>query len=324
MTTENCNLAYTCCQRWASDRSRLALYHEDAQGIRQAHGFWDIQRAANRLSNALGALGTLRNDRVAIVLPQRPETGVAHIACYQMGVTAVPLSPLLSPEKLAEQLIQAEARIALVDNLTLAQINALRPSLPKLRHLVGIDGQAASSTGRQAGVHDWHQLLEYASPRYPMQATATQAPALLIDTGKGQELLMHDCLAVRLPNFVRDHDDYPQDGDLFWSPVEWSTPAGLLGALLPAWSLGQPVLGYRGELDPEEACWLMASYAVRNTLLPPGTLKDIMRAVPKPREKYGPDLSLRTLVTSEEVTDSALLNWMQTELGVGVRLADYR
>jgi acetyl-CoA synthetase len=45
-------------------------------------------------------LGVQRADRVAIVLPQRMETAVAHIACYQMGAVAMPLSVLFGPDAL--------------------------------------------------------------------------------------------------------------------------------------------------------------------------------------------------------------------------------
>jgi len=59
---------------------------EDEAGSTAAYTFWDLQQHANRLSNALAGLGVKRGDRVGIILPQRPETAIAHIACYQMGV----------------------------------------------------------------------------------------------------------------------------------------------------------------------------------------------------------------------------------------------
>jgi acetyl-CoA synthetase len=311
MTNENHNLAYACCQRWASDRSRLALYYEDADGISQAYSFWDIQRAANRLSNALGALGTLRGERIAIILPQRPETGIAHIACYQMGAIAVPLSPQLSQANLAQQLVRAEARIALVDKAALPQLWALHAGLPQLRHIIGVDGALES------GVHDWDRLLEYASPRYPTQVMTADTPALLIDTGGEPELLAHECLTDRLPGFISDHENYPQTGDMFWSPIAWDTQVGLFGALLPTWNFGQPILGYRGSFDPEKVFWLTARYGVRNLMLHTDMLKSMMEAVPKPKEEYGPELNLRTLVSDSEV-DQVLQNWTREELGVNI------
>src|ERR1044072_5651822 len=82
---EHYNIAQACCGRWAAERSRRALYWEDESGAQAAYSFHDIQVAANRLSNALAALGVGRGERVAIILPQRPETAIAYIALFQMG-----------------------------------------------------------------------------------------------------------------------------------------------------------------------------------------------------------------------------------------------
>ncbi|HEV8109039.1 MAG TPA: AMP-binding protein, partial [Burkholderiales bacterium] len=77
---EHFNIAQACCGRWAAEGSRRALYWEDESGAQAAYSFRDIQVAANRLSNALAALGVARGDRVALILPQRPETAIAYIA----------------------------------------------------------------------------------------------------------------------------------------------------------------------------------------------------------------------------------------------------
>ena len=313
------NLAHECCRRWAEDRSRLALYYEDQAGFCQAWSFWDIQRAANRLSNALGALGTLRGERIAIILPQRPETGIAHIACHQMGAVAVALSQLCGEAALARRIEQSAARIAIVDADSLPSLWAIRERLPLLRHIIGVGGGIALENG----VHGWARLLEYASPRYSPVATTADAAALIIDSGAATgnpkaALLAQRTLLDKLPNFVSAHDAFPKVGDMFWSPIDWASADGLFGALLPAWNFGQPILAYRGPFDPEKAYWLMAKYGIRNTLLPPDAIKQMMQALPKPGEKYGPELNLRTLASNGAV-DEALINWARAELGVTIK-----
>src|SRR5215467_7353019 len=79
------NLGWDCCGQHALDSGRVALYFEREGWPTATYTFLDIQRSANRLSNALRALGVQRADRVAIVLPQCPETAIAHIAVYQLG-----------------------------------------------------------------------------------------------------------------------------------------------------------------------------------------------------------------------------------------------
>jgi len=128
------NMARACCGNWAEDRARFALYWEDESGATAAYSFWDIQQAANRLSNALAALGVKRGERVAIILPQRPETAIAYIAVFQMGAIALPLSHLFGPDALEYRMNHAGASVAIVEPTTLANLWAIKAKLPGLRH----------------------------------------------------------------------------------------------------------------------------------------------------------------------------------------------
>src|SRR5205823_12513512 len=60
-----------------------------------------------------------RGERVALVLPQRPETAIAYMAIFQMGALALPLSHLFGPEALEYRLDHAQASVAIVEPTTL-------------------------------------------------------------------------------------------------------------------------------------------------------------------------------------------------------------
>src|SRR4030088_2365570 len=134
------NIATAACSRHAADRSRFAMYWEDESGATAALTFWDLQPQEKRLSNTLAPLGIGRGDAVAIILPQRPETAIAHIACYQMGAIAVPLSFLFGPDALEYRLHNAEAKVALVDSASLPSLAPIRHKLPLLSHAIGVAG----------------------------------------------------------------------------------------------------------------------------------------------------------------------------------------
>ena len=142
------NIAHAVCGRHAGDRARIAMYWEDESGATAALTFWDLQQQANRLSNALAALGVGRGDKVAIMLPQRPETAIAHIACYQLGAVAVPLSFLFGPEALEYRLHNSAAKVAIVDPASLPNLAPIRDRLPSLRHVIGVAGARESWTAR--------------------------------------------------------------------------------------------------------------------------------------------------------------------------------
>src|SRR5436189_6398436 len=143
------NMAHICCGQWAGDRNRFALYWEDESGATAAYSFWDIQVAANRLSNALAGLGVKRGDRVAIILPQRPETAIAYMAIFQMGAIALPLSHLFGPEALEYRINHPGASVAIVEPTTSANLWSLKEKLATLRQVIGVGG------AREAGVHAW-------------------------------------------------------------------------------------------------------------------------------------------------------------------------
>jgi acetyl-CoA synthetase len=309
------NIAEACCGRHARDRYRFCLYWEDESGATSAWTYWDIQRQANRLSNALAALGVRRGDRVAIILPQRPETVVAHVACYQMGAIAMPLSILFGPDALEYRLQDSETSVALVDPASLPNLVPIRDRLPGLKHVLGVAG------AREAGVVGWEALLERASPRFEPVDTDAEDPALLIYTSgttgppKGA-LKPQRVMLGNLPGFDHSHDLFPQQGDLFWSPADWAWTGGLMDALLPTMYHGYPILGYRGRFDPEKALHLMEKYQVRNAFLFPTALKMMMKAVPAPRVRH--DLALRSIMSAGEAVGETVFGWCREALGVTV------
>ena len=309
------NIGQACGERWAADRSKFALYWEDESGERSAHTFFDLWRDATRLANALRERGVGRGDRVALVLPQRPETIVAHLAIYQLGAIAVPLSFLFGPEALEYRVAFSGATVALVDAQSWANLAPARDRLPQLAHVLGVGGVD------DKGVEPLAAVLAAASPQFTAVDTASTDPALILftsgTTGPPKAALMpHSCVLGNLPGFIHSHDGYPQPGDLFWTPADWAWTGGLMDALLPALYHGQPIVGYRGRFDAERAFRLIERYQVRNTFLFPTALKLMMKACPRPRDHF--DIDLRTIMSAGEAVGTAVFDWARSALGVTI------
>jgi acetyl-CoA synthetase len=309
------NIAQACCRRHAADRDRIALHWEDEGGAASTWTYLELQRQADRLSNALSALGVARGDRVAIILPQRPETAIAHIACYQMGAVAMPLSILFGPDALEYRLQHSGSVAAFADPASLPNLAQVRARLPELRHVIGVAG------ARESWATPWEDLLVRASPAFAPLDTAADDPAILVYTSgttgppKGA-LKAQRAVLGNLPGFSYSHDVFPQEGDMFWSPADWAWTGGLMDALLPTLYHGRPLVGYRGRFDPERALWLMQKYAVRNAFLFPTALKMIMKAVPRPHERYR--LALRSIMSAGESVGETVFAWSREALGVTV------
>ncbi len=307
------NIAHYACRRWALDAARVAIHWEDEAGGKRTVTFAQLLEASNRLSNALAGLGVARGDRVALMLPQRPETVVAYLACFQMGAIAVPLSFQFGPEALEYRLANSASRVAIADPVTLANLEPVRARLPALGAVIGVAGARAS------GTLDWEALLARAASAYEPAPTSPGDPAAIIYTSgttgppKGA-LLPHRALLGNLPGFEHSHDGFPQEGDVFWTPSDWAWTGGLWDALMPTLYHGRAILGFRGRFDPERAFDLLSRYGIRNSFLVPTALKMMMKALPAPRARY--PLRLRSLMSGGEAMGPTVFQWAREGLGV--------
>jgi acetyl-CoA synthetase len=313
------NIAQVCCTRWARDprrANRTAVAWEHESGASGALSYAALQAQADQLSHALKRLGVVPGDRVAVVMPQRPETAVAHMALYQMGAVAMPLSILFGPEALVYRLQDSGAVAALVDESAINPIRAVRSDCPKLRALVAVGGAQGQ------GDLDWSAVLRGSRERYPPCDTLAEDPAVLIYTSgttgppKGA-LIPHRALIGNLTGFVCSQNWFGVDDDeVFWSPADWAWTGGLMDALLPTLYFGRRIVAYQGRFSPETALDLMQRHAVTHSFLFPTALKAMMKAVPEPALRYR--LRLRAVMSAGEAVGDAVFHWCERALGVTV------
>ena len=160
------------------------------------------------------SLGT--GDRVGILLPQRPETGFAHVACYKAGLVAIPLFTLFGEDALAFRLGDAGAKAVVTDMASLAKLAPIRDRLPELKLVLVVD---AAKDGQ--GFTALAPALEKASDSFSACDSAADDPALIIYTSgttgnpKGA-LHAHRVLLGHLPGVEYPHEFFPQAGDRFW------------------------------------------------------------------------------------------------------------
>ena len=310
------NIAEHCCSRWARNTpAATAVIIERDDGSVVSHSYATLQAEADRLANALRRLGVAGGDRVAVVMPQRFETAVAHIAIYQLGAVAMPLSMLFGPEALEYRLKDSEARVAIADESSIANLRAARAACPSLATVIAV----GAALGQ--GDVDWRAVLRDEKPQFLPVATSADDPAVLIYTSgttgppKGA-LIPHRALIGNLPGFVCSQNWFPSRDAVFWSPADWAWTGGLMDALLPTLYFGRPIVGYGGRFDPLRAFALMQKHRVTHTFLFPTALKAMMKAAPAPREHYA--LELRAIMSAGEAVGDAVFAYCRDALGVVV------
>jgi len=133
------NIGTDVCDRHVSGNPLALIYLSEGAGARR-FGFDDVRRWSNRFANALAALGLDRGDRIGVLLPQAPETAVAHLTGFRSGLVTVPLFSLFGPEALAFRLRNSGARAVVTDAWGAEKIDGIRSDLPDLQHVFTIDG----------------------------------------------------------------------------------------------------------------------------------------------------------------------------------------
>ncbi len=303
-----CNVGVACADAQPADA--LALIEVRPGGAVRDYTFADLTTLSNRFANGLAGIGVGHGDRVGVVLPQRLETGIAHLAVYKLGAVAVPLSGLFGPEALRVRLGDCQARVVVTDAAALEPVAAVAADL-------GIDVVVVEDTAT-APHRRFADLL--GAERFAAASTGADTPALLIYTSgttgppKGA-LHGHRVLWGHLPGFELALDGFPRGDERVWTPADWAWIGGLMDALLPTWYHGRTVVGAaRRGFDPQEAVDLLASHRVTASFLPPTALKLLRQAGLPPQR----GLTLRSVMSGGEPLGAPMLAWARETLGVTV------
>ena len=304
------NIATACCDRWAADPDRVALIHEQPDGQVRRYTFAELRELSNRCANMLVGLGLQRNDRVLLLLGQRPETAILHLAAWRAGMISVLCSVLFGADAVSYRVQTSGAKVVITDDA----------NLDKAIEVAG-DARVLCVDGGRGGAADFWALLREGAGTFATVDTDADDPAFLLftsgTTGPAKGALhAHRSLLGHMPCIEMQHDFFPQPGDVMWSASDWAWIAGLMDVLMPSWFHGVPVLAFRSVgFDPEQAFHMIAKHDVTNTLLVP-TMIRLMKQVPNPRSRY--ELKVRSLISGGEAVGPEIIEWTQDALGIRI------
>ncbi len=96
-----------------------------------------LKNHVDRFATALERLGVTKDSRVAIQLPNLPQTVIAYYATLSLGAQVVLTNPLYTPRELEHQWTDAGCRVAIVmDALYASRIRAVRARLPIEQYVI--------------------------------------------------------------------------------------------------------------------------------------------------------------------------------------------
>src|SRR3954462_14644492 len=135
---ERYNIAEDVCDKHPPDK--LAMIHEHFDGTVREVRWGELQELSNRFANALSALGVVKGDRVAMLLPPTPQTAAAFFGTWKTGAILLSMSVLYGDDGIRHRVSDSQAKV-LVTNA--ANQDRVDPSL--VDHVLLLDDELLSS-----------------------------------------------------------------------------------------------------------------------------------------------------------------------------------
>jgi len=131
------------------DKLALTALRVETGSVRR-FTYRELGAMADRIAVGLSRLGVVRNDVVALQMPNWWEFTLSYLACARIGAVLNPLMHIFRERELSFMLKHAQAKVAIVPKVFRGfdheqMLEGLRPGLPDLAHVVVVGGSAANS-----------------------------------------------------------------------------------------------------------------------------------------------------------------------------------
>lgn len=301
------NMATYVCDRWA-DEDSVAIHAGNGEET-ERYTFGELQRAANAVGNYLEDVGIERGDRVGINARQRPETVIAHLACWKLGAVSVPLSTLFGTEAVRYRLDDAGACACFVDGSNAETLRSVAGAVASLETVISV-GDVSPMEGER---HLDDVIEEYGSTFETVRTDPDEDAIVIYTSGttgdpKGVRHA-HRVLLGNLPLFLTGFCDLElNDSDVFWTPSEWAWVATLFDVVFPALFYGKPIVARTDDesFDPATAMDVIERYRVTNFFAPPTALR-MMEQLQDPK-RWNVD-SVRCIPSGGESLGETITEW---------------
>ena len=264
------NFGFDILDRWAEDRTKLALISVDPTGEHaQQHTFWDLKVQSNRFANALRSLGIGKGDRVFVMLPRVPEWYAAMIGMMKLGAVPMPATTLCTAGDIEYRVNQAEGVAAITDPENATKVEEAAASCESLRHLIMV-------RGTKRGWLSYDQMMAEASPRLSdAEPTRSDDPLLIYFTSGTvgyPKMVLHTQASYGIGHVLTAkywHD--LKSTDLQWTLSDTGWAKAAYGKLFGQWTQGAAILQHdaRGRFDARQTLRIVADYGVTSFCAPP-------------------------------------------------------
>ena len=312
------NFGFDVVDKWAEDRTKLALISIDRSGKRDRyHTFYDLKVASNQFANVLRDMGVKKGDRVLVILQSISEWYIALIGMFKLGVVPMPGTVLLTSKDIEYRINRAEACMVITDMDHADRVDAVREKCPTLKHAMLIDG-------KRKGWFNYTNKMEKASRELSTEEigkTLSSDPMLIYFTSGTTghpKMVLHTHsyplgheVTAKFAQALTQHDLHWTVSETGWAKAAWGKLFGqmIVGATIIQWEMP-------GRFDADGLLRAMEKYGVTTFCAPPTVYRMLIQM---DLSKY--NLKLRhSMSAGEPLNPEVIRVWKDT---FGLEIYDF-
>ena len=275
--------------------------------------WYELVDEINRVGNGLKDLGVEEADRVCLYTFNKPEFVTSYYAIQKIGAIVVPTMFLLRAAEIEYIANHCEAKVIIVDNGLLHEVEKAKPNLKTIKHIIVIEGKPEEVEAK--GYIPYEKLVEKSSNKLEAAETSWNDVSDLLYTS-GTTGLPKGCAHLhgyRYAQAFSQNSAFPAGSDDVFgtsSPLSFAYGTDQLGGWLgsdgSAFAINPP-----GALKPAQIAEYIVKYRITRFYSIPRVYREILR-IPDVAKKYDLTIAKICLSSAEPLTPDVAEDWKKT------------